>query len=451
MKKASVSEHKRTGRDSKSVQEASKRSPDPTPNRFAKTDVRYWQQAVFRPTYTRSGQTRETAAWAVKIQHRGRRETFALGTPNRAAAAARAKQVYQHLVGAGWGSTLAKWKPAMQRAVVLEQSATVGEFVTAVKAASTVRPKTLEGYAKAFRMIVAQVAGIKADKSRFDYHTGGNQRWLEEVHAVSLDTITPAAVQAWKAGFLRARAIDPLAEKSARVSVNAFIRNAKALFSQKLLALVPELKLPEKLPFAGISSEKLGSQRYRSRIQVEALLTMARRELSVRHPEQWKVFVLALLVGLRRNEIDKLEWTALDFRNGVIRIETTNHLKPKADDGDVEVDPEVLDLLGLEMTPGKGPFIIQGSTPACPAASHTHYRANKHFKALITWLRSKGVSDQKPIHTLRKEFGSLMTDQFGIYAASRALRHSRLEVTAAYYADRKTRKTLDLRSLTKAE
>jgi hypothetical protein len=56
---------------------------------FAKSDIRYWHQAIFRQTYTRNGQTLVTKDWAMKIAHEGRRETFPLGTPNKAAAAAR--------------------------------------------------------------------------------------------------------------------------------------------------------------------------------------------------------------------------------------------------------------------------------------------------------------------------------------------------------------------------
>jgi len=60
---------------------------------YAKSDIRYWQQSIFRQTYTRNGQTLVTKDWAMKIAHKGRRETFPLGTPNKAAAAARARRL----------------------------------------------------------------------------------------------------------------------------------------------------------------------------------------------------------------------------------------------------------------------------------------------------------------------------------------------------------------------
>ena len=56
---------------------------------------------------------------------------------------------------------------------------------------------------------------------------------------------------------------------------------------------------------------------------------------------------------------------------------------------------------------------------------------------------------QKPIHTLRKEVGALIASEQGIYAASRYLRHSDIQVTAAYYADKK-RKIVSAISLSEA-
>jgi hypothetical protein len=59
--------HKRSGMKQESVQ-------DPVVlGHFAKTDVRYWQRAVFRQTYTRNGQTLATKNWAMKIAHAGKR------------------------------------------------------------------------------------------------------------------------------------------------------------------------------------------------------------------------------------------------------------------------------------------------------------------------------------------------------------------------------------------
>jgi hypothetical protein len=66
------------------------------------------------------------------------------------------------------------------------------------------------------------------------------------------------------------------------------------------------------------------------------------------------------------------------------------------------------------------------------------------FDTLTAWLREQGVDAMKPLHEMRKELGALITQKHGIYAASRALRHSSIETTARHYVDKKERTTVDI-------
>ncbi|HRJ72937.1 MAG TPA: hypothetical protein PLS03_11990, partial [Terrimicrobiaceae bacterium] len=66
------------------------------------------------------------------------------------------------------------------------------------------------------------------------------------------------------------------------------------------------------------------------------------------------------------------------------------------------------------------------------------------FERLYTWLRAKGISARKPLHELRKELGALVTTEFGIYAASRILRHNDVATTARHYSDVKTRAVIPM-------
>src|SRR5689334_14667091 len=64
----------------------------------SKTDLRFWQRKIFRPVYTRrDGQKVEAANFAVEISFRGKRIKWSLSTPNREAAAARAKELYLYI------------------------------------------------------------------------------------------------------------------------------------------------------------------------------------------------------------------------------------------------------------------------------------------------------------------------------------------------------------------
>ena len=77
-------------------------------------------------------------------------------------------------------------------------------------------------------------------------------------------------------------------------------------------------------------------------------------------------------------------------------------------------------------------------------ANWGHYRCQAIFKKLIAWLRAKGVAGEKPLHALRKEFGSLIAPQFGIYAAKQALGHADIATTAGHYLEVKEKPMIGL-------
>ena len=53
----------------------------------------------------------------------------------------------------------------------------------------------------------------------------------------------------------------------------------------------------------------------------------------------------------------------------------------------------------------------------------------------------------KPLHELRNEFGSQVCAKYGIYAASRMLRHTDIRVTTEHYLDMKERTPIGLGNL----
>ena len=74
------------------------------------------------------------------------------------------------------------------------------------------------------------------------------------------------------------------------------------------------------------------------------------------------------MAGLRRNEIDVLPWSAFRLDEGVIRIETTEHYRPKSQqEGDVRVDPELSRSFADTSATQKRRFVIESD--ATPAAS----------------------------------------------------------------------------------
>jgi integrase len=426
-----------SGMNKKSGEEMAKRH-------FGKTDTRYWQDVIFKPTYIKDGKKLNVKNWAVRMQWRGKRESFNLQTLNGSAAAAKAKDIYTMLVGAGWPATLAKFKPEMQPKAV----ATVGDFLQELRENWSGKPKTFEDYRRSFYTILSQIFDIKGGKEKFDHVNGGRDAWVAKIDRIKLAQVTPDRVNKWRIAFVRKAGGSPVKQRRARISCNSLMRQAKSLFAPELLRHVAMHK-PDKLPFDGVAFYKRESMRYHSKVDIEALISDAVRELSTNAQEQLKIFLLATMVGLRRAEIDNLQWDAFQWKKGVIRIETTEHSTPKTSDsaGDVPIDKELAALFRGWHANATGSFVIEADVEPRTDTSYTHYRAQSHFDALIKWLKSKGVTALKPLHEMRKEFGSQLCAKYGIYAASRALRHADIAITAQHYVDQKERVTFGMGNL----
>jgi hypothetical protein len=78
--------------------------------------------------------------------------------------------------------------------------------------------------------------------------------------------------------------------------------------------------------------------------------------------------------------------------------------------------------------------VIESDRPPVPlrTVNHEYYRCDPTFRALIKWLREKGVQGNKPLHQMRKLYGSALADLHGLAVASSRLRHADLRTTAGF-------------------
>ena len=114
---------------------------------------------------------------------------IALSTPIKAAAVARAREIYRLVATNGWDRALAEFRPERH----LKPEATVGAFLGELAAKADLKPETLKGYVIAFRAILADIFEINTGNERFDYRSGGHARWLEKINSIRLADITPAS------------------------------------------------------------------------------------------------------------------------------------------------------------------------------------------------------------------------------------------------------------------
>jgi integrase len=408
-----------------------------------KNDLRYWGTRIFLPP--------GAANYHVEIQRRGARHKLSLETPNKEAAAGRARELYESVRANGWEAALSLQRPAMAKK---KTDCTIGEFLEALHRTADARKETIEGYAVALRKIVGDLEELADNPKKYAPNGAGREEWLSKIHDIKLAKITPERVQKWKRDFLARCEGDELKLRTARTSVNSFMRRAKSLFSHKLTRHLGSITLPSPLPFDGIAFEKRQSMRYRSGFDVMALLEAAREELGPDEPELFKIVLLTATAGLRRGEVDSLQWSAFRWDTGILRIEASEYFHPKSEYslGDIDLEPEILALFRGFYAKAQSDFVIESPkrlrirTVGRGRRSKplNCYRCQAHFERLSAWLEAKGVPDRKRVHALRKEYGSAVCDRHGIYAASRALRHASVTITAAHYLDKKSRVTSGL-------
>ncbi|MGE9268113.1 MAG: site-specific integrase [Verrucomicrobiales bacterium] len=410
---------------------------------IARTSVAYWKKKVHKPM-GRGGV--ESPHYSARIGHQKRRIRFPLYTPNKEKAATMAAHIFAYLLENGWDATLAKYKPQNQIGQQTEEKVahtTVGALIETSRRYSTAREQSFNTYIKAFRRIVSSVMKID-HPSRASRKSERESCWQDQVDSVPLSDLTPARIQSWKKEFLEIPRDGAKERKQAIITLNSLIRNSKALFAKKLLPFLhSDLQLPSPLPFDQVSMEKPPSQRYHSQINARKILKDAHENLKNEHVEAYKILLLALICGLRVSEIDHLLWSSFNFAEMTLIIQDTQFHRLKSEDsaGVISLSGETRDIFSSYFRQATGAFVIEAKSSASPTVSTSRYRCQQHLNILKNWLRSQGVTATKPIHELRKEVGSIIASEDGIFAASRYLRHSDIRITSSIYADQKKRIT----------
>ncbi len=151
------------------------------------------------------------------------------------------------------------------------------------------------------------------------------------------------------------------------------------------------------------------------------------------------IVLLALATGLRRSEIEaaRVKWFSPQDTLAVLSVQEEEGFVPKS--GEKRTIPlaigrykKLMQLRekAIEQLSSKEETreSLRSSEFLVPVIQRkgSGGRLWGRFASVTLWLRSQGVNDQKPIHALRKEFGSLVATKHGIFPASRlpgAFRH----------------------------
>jgi len=409
-----------------------------------KTSPSFWSSRIFK---AKSDDGFVSPNYVMRVQFMGRRTTLSTNTPNKEAAAKIAAGIYGDLLTIGWDATIAKHRPKNEPDPNLPPPvASVGEWIAAARRVSEANASTFNCYSCSLRKIVGDILAVERTEKRFGPHKGGAAGYRTMIDGAGLDVLTPTAVQKWRLKYVK-QAKNPAKERSSMTSCNSTIRQARSLFAAKIMKFLPDLRLPDPMPFHDVEFFPRQSAKYFSRIDAKTLLQEAHGELFQAEPAAFLAMLLAMAAGLRKGEIDSLQWHQVDFTRQLIRVESTEAASLKTADSrdEVAVSENTIAILRGFHAKRTGAFVIEAEGAASgPKKWGQNYRAVAVFDKLNAWLRKHGVTARKPLHELRKELGALVTAEHGIYAASRVLRHSDVSTTARHYTDLKTRPVIDV-------
>lgn len=279
-------------------------------------------------------------------------------TQNRKAAKA-AMELDSLVQALGWEQGLAKFRGDTPTP---RNNLTLGDYLLEVAVTGEITPRTLRTYTTKVRRIAADIGEIclRGKLNKYDYVNGGTKAWQDLVDAVPLRALSPDAVRTWLTAYLLPSQGNPAKRESAIKSANSCIRAGKAIFAAKILERLTHLVLPDPIPFSGMRTRREEITRYRSEIaDPKQLLVAGMKELAhatmdsqnqalwelggcegpapepapgeriragqaaFRMREAFKVLILSLSAGLRRGELDRLQWNQRKFHIHKLRSDSS--------------------------------------------------------------------------------------------------------------------------------
>lgn len=207
--------------------------------------------------------------------------------------------------------------------------------------------------------------------------------------------------------------------ESAKVTCNSRVRCARSLFSKRARSNYDEgLKIPDEVVNAFFKVPALPESEPRRELPSAAADAKAHAKLPA-YPEHYRAFLLARYGGLRAGEIvaARRDWLEGDklYIGGRTDEFNTKSRRWRV----VTLPQEVAQLLTLS----DSPVFLVGP-----------HRVATVTRKLPEMLKAIGFPKAKPLHSLRRLFGSHVYTQFGPRQARDALGHSTQQVTDRYYA-----------------
>lgn len=154
-----------------------------------------------------------------------------------------------------------------------------------------------------------------------------------------------------------------------------------------------------------------------------------RRLLEACPPDLYPVYFTFLNTGLRKAELENLEWSDMDFERRKIRIRRKESWQPKTGEREIPISDSLFDLLtGLKKQNDTG---FKSTYVFCH--SDGGKLKTKVREKLIRIAKLAGIADLTRVHTLRHTFAShLVMKGVDLPTVMRLMGHSDIQTTMIY-------------------
>ncbi|MFH1310460.1 MAG: tyrosine-type recombinase/integrase [Candidatus Omnitrophota bacterium] len=198
--------------------------------------------------------------------------------------------------------------------------------------------------------------------------------------------------------------------------------NSELVVMRMMFRLAVQWHYAEKNPTDGVSKLKVPQKvapRFLSEEECQKLLTNCEKWL-------YPVFYMFLSTGLRKSELENLEWRDIDFDRKKLKIVAKDDWAPKTNEREIPINENLQNLLK------KHKKTVNSSKYVFPGEDGNKIFKNRLLRRIKTLARRLKLGDIN-VHTLRHTFAShLVMKGVDLTTIKQLMGHSDIETTMIY-------------------
>ena len=198
--------------------------------------------------------------------------------------------------------------------------------------------------------------------------------------------------------------------------------NAEMVVIRMMFRLAVQWHYAEKNPTDGVSKFKLPKK------NPPRFLTQEECEKLLSNSDEWlyPIYYTFLNTGLRKAELENLEWSDLDFNRKKIKVSIKGDWSPKTDERQIPISEGLYPVLQKQKQKSNSNYVF-------PDEDGKRIFRNRLLRRIKTLAKKLKLGDDVGIHTLRHTFAShLVMKGVDLATIKQLMGHSDIETTMIY-------------------